>query len=93
MLIWMNTQAVLAEIIQPGPDLLPFWAIHGGTTKAPVSAIPGHNFMNTLLVSIQVIVCTETIDLGTIGHVAFEWFFVPEDVLSGPLLLPGEGIR
>lgn len=83
---------MLTEVIKPRPDLVLLGTIHGGTTEAPVRAILGHDFMNTLLVSIEIIVGTETVNFKALGDVAFERFLMPKRVFPGSLL-PTEEIH
>lgn len=87
----MNAYAVLAEIIKAGPDLLLLGTIPGGTAKAPITTVLGHDLVDALLVSIEIIVSTEPVDLGASGNLAFEWFRMPKHMLPD-LGLPKERV-
>lgn len=83
---------MLAEVIEPRPDLLLLGTVPGGTTETPVGAILGHDLVDALLVSIKIIVGTETVNLRASGYVAFEWFLMSEHMLSDTLLLTEKGL-
>lgn len=77
---------MLAKIVKPRPDFLPLGAIDGGTAEASVSAVLWHDLVNTLLVSIKIIVGAKTINLGASRYIAFVGLFVSEHMLSVPIL-------
>lgn len=74
----MNAHAVLTEVVKPRPDLILLGAVPGSATEAPVNAVFGHDFVNTLFVSIQIIVGAEAVNLAAPGDLAFEWLLMPE---------------
>lgn len=82
----MDPEAVLAKVVKAWPNLLPFGTITRRTTEAPVSAVLGHDLVNALFVSVEIIVGTETVGLGAPANLAFVGFRMPEAVFPGTLL-------
>lgn len=83
----MDTYAVLTKIVKPGPNFLLLGAIDGSTAEAPVSAILWHDLVNTLFVSVEVIIGAETINLGAARYIAFVRLLMSEQMLSALMLL------
>lgn len=77
---------MLAKVVKTWPNLLSFGTIPCSTTEAPVSAVLRHNFVNTLFVSIEIIVGTETVTLRASENFAFERLLMSEGVFPGNLL-------
>lgn len=78
---------MLAKVVEARPSLFLLGAVDGGTSEASISAVVRLDLVNTLLVSIEIIVGAETINLGASGNVALVGFLMPKHMLSR-LLLP-----
>lgn len=78
----MHAFAVLSEIVRAGPNFFLFWAIRCGTAETFVHDILRSYFVNTFFMSIQIVLGAESSVSSTIALLAFEWFRVPNLVLS-----------
>jgi hypothetical protein len=52
----MHAAAMLAEVVQTRPDLIPLGTVWCRTTKAPIAGLFGRNFVNAFLMPFKVIV-------------------------------------